>query len=85
MSVEIRYFASVRERLGARDRVELTELSQPTVAALLACLRARSADHAAVLDPGKGLRMACNQLLCNADQPLVDGDEVAFFPPVTGG
>ena len=33
----------------------------------------------------RGLRMACNQALCEADEPLSDGDEVAFFPPVTGG
>ena len=45
----------------------------------------RSPAHAAALDLGKGLRTACNQTLCNAEQALQDGDEVAFFPPVTGG
>ena len=43
------------------------------------------AAHAAALDLGKGLRTACNQTLCNSDQVVQDGDEVAFFPPVTGG
>lgn len=85
MSITVRYFASVRERLGAEDAVELSALAEPTVGALLACLQARSPEHARALDPDRGLRMACNQALCEADQPLADGDEVAFFPPVTGG
>lgn len=85
MSITVRYFASVRERLGAQESVDLTALAQPTVGSLLSWLQARSADHARVLDLDRGLRMACNQALCEADEPLSDGDEVAFFPPVTGG
>lgn len=85
MSISVRYFASVRERLGAQECVELNALAQPTVGALLTWLQSRSEAHARVLDPDRGLRMACNQALCEADEPLSDGDEVAFFPPVTGG
>lgn len=85
MSITVRYFASVRERLGAQESVELAALAQPTVGALLTWLQARSDDHARLLDVDRGLRMACNQSLCEADEPLSDGDEVAFFPPVTGG
>ena len=85
MSITVRYFASVRERLGAQEAVELAALAQPSVGALLAWLQARSDEHARMLDPGRGLRMACNQALCDTDEPLSDGDEVAFFPPVTGG
>lgn len=85
MSITVRYFASVRERLGTQESVDLGELAPPTVGALLTWLQARSAEHARVLDVGRGLRMACNQALCEADEPLSDGDEVAFFPPVTGG
>ena len=85
MTITVRYFASVRERLGAQDSVELAALPQPTVGELLAWLQARSADHARLLDPDRGLRMARNHTLCEADEPLSDGDEVAFFPPVTGG
>lgn len=85
MSITVRFFASVRERLGAQESVELAELESPTVGALLTCLQARSAEHARVLDFDRGLRMACNQALCEASEPLSDGDEVAFFPPVTGG
>lgn len=85
MSITVRYFASMRERLGAQETVELTALTQPNVGALLAWLQASSPEHARVLDLDRGLRMACNQALCEADEPLSDGDEVAFFPPVTGG
>ncbi len=85
MSITVRYFASVRERLGAQESAELADLPQPTVGALLTWLQGRSPEHARLLDVDRGLRMACNQALCDADEPLSDGDEVAFFPPVTGG
>lgn len=85
MSITVRYFAAVRERLGAQDSLELSDLARPTVGGVLACLQARSDEHAHALDLDRGLRMACNQALCDADEPVRDGDEVAFFPPVTGG
>ena len=85
MSITVRYFASVRERLGPQDVVDLTGLDQPTVGGLLAWLQARSVEHARLLDPDRGLRMALNQALCGPDELLSEGDEVAFFPPVTGG
>lgn len=85
MTITVRFFASVRERLGAQECVDLASLDRPTMGDLLAWLQARSDDHARMLDPDRGLRMARNQALCEADEPLVDGDEVAFFPPVTGG
>ncbi len=85
MSLTIRYFASVREKLGSQESVELSALASPTVGALHHWLTQRSDAHAAALSPERGLRTACNQALCDADQALADGDEVAFFPPVTGG
>lgn len=85
MSITVRYFAAVRERLGAQESVDPSALAEPTVGALLTWLQARSDAHARSLDPDRGLRMARNQALCDPDEPLSDGDEVAFFPPVTGG
>ena len=54
------------------------------VAALRAHLAAQSDRWALALDEGK-LLAAVNQTLVELTHPLADGDEVAFFPPVTGG
>jgi molybdopterin synthase sulfur carrier subunit len=48
-------------------------------------LMALSPQHAEALAPQKAVRAALNQVACTEDAPLSDGDEVAFFPPVTGG
>lgn len=85
MPLTIRYFAAVRERLGAEESIALADTPARTVGELHAWLLSRSPAHAQALDPDRGLRTACNQALCDADQPLGEGDEVAFFPPVTGG
>ena len=89
MKIHIRYFASVREQLGAGEWVTLEPLEGAAmpgnVGALRTWLIARSEAHAAALDLGRGLRTAYNQTLCGPDQPLAEGAEVAFFPPVTGG
>jgi molybdopterin synthase sulfur carrier subunit len=90
MKIQVRYFASVREQLGAGEQVTLQEDAAgaavpQTVGQLREWLAGRSPDHAAALSQAKSLRMAFNQTLCAADQALADGAEVAFFPPVTGG
>ena len=54
-------------------------------AALAACGLLRAADPAPVLATTRNLRCAVNQEMAPAATPLKDGDEVAFFPPVTGG
>lgn len=84
--IQIRYFASLRERLGAHEQVDAAELPQPrTVGALRDWLCARSAAHAEAFAAARQVRAACNQVMCDDDEPLDDGAEVAFFPPVTGG
>ena len=88
MKIAVRYFASVREKLGAGQEVAWVDgaLGAPaTVGELRAWLIDQSADHAEALAMSKGLRAACNQTMCSAHEPLTDGAEVAFFPPVTGG
>lgn len=85
MSITVRYFAAVREQLGPSEILSWADTGAHTVGELRQWLIGRSAAHAAALDLGKGLRTACNQTLCSADQAVQDGDEVAFFPPVTGG
>ena len=77
MSISIKFFASLREQLG-RDDCELEAGSVQTVAEAWS----RATDDAAM--PTNTL-MALNMEYVGADAPVSDGDEVAFFPPVTGG
>lgn len=83
MKVEVRYFASVREALGTAEQVELPAGS--TVAQLRELLIARSPRHAQALARERAVRCALAQRMCAEDAVLVEGAEVAFFPPVTGG
>jgi molybdopterin synthase sulfur carrier subunit len=82
--LHILYFASLRERLGcAAESLPLPE-GVADVGGLLAHLAARGGEWAAL--PGvKNLKCAVNQDMARLDAPVRDGDEIAFFPPVTGG
>ncbi len=87
MKVSVKYFARVREALGAGQALAWDDASHApgTVGDLRLWLAEQSPVHAQALAPGQALRAAHNQTMCHPDQPLADGDEVAFFPPVTGG
>ncbi len=83
MKVQVRYFASLREALGAQQLLDMPAGS--TVGALRDALAASSPRHAEVLARGRAVRCALAQQMCDESTPLVDGAEVGFFPPVTGG
>ena len=83
MKVRLRFFASLREALGAQEQLELPEGSR--VADARNQLIARGAPFDTSLARHKALRAALNQTLCDESAALADGDELAFFPPVTGG
>ena len=83
MIIHLRYFASVREVIGTGQETVQTQAAH--VGALRSELMAISPLHAEALAPQKAVRAALNQVACGEDAPLSDGDEVAFFPPVTGG
>lgn len=83
MKVRVRYFASIREALGLGG--EAVETSAATVGALRDELIARGGAHAEGLARGKAVRVALDQVMGDEAQPLAEGCEVAFFPPVTGG
>jgi sulfur-carrier protein len=83
MQITVRYFASLREALGAQEQIELPEAT--TLAALRDALIARSPRHAEALRRSRSLRCAINQQLVEEAASLSAGAEVAFFPPVTGG
>lgn len=81
--IKVVYFASIREQLGC-DQEQLESAAGQTVAALLQTLKERGAPWDTVLG-SSSLLIAVNQQMVAADQVVNDGDEVAFFPPVTGG
>ncbi len=85
MKIQLRFFASMREKLGMSE--ELVELPEGinTVGEVRLWLIARGDLWAEVLAEGLALRMAYNLEMCDAATAIVDGAEVAFFPPVTGG
>jgi len=84
MTVRILYFAGLREAVG-RDAEEMALAPQlATVADLRRHLLQRGGAWNA-LAQGKSLRVAVNQRMAEPLTAIRDGDEVAFFPPVTGG
>ena len=83
LTIDVRYFASIREALGAGEKVAMPPGA--TVAGLRDALIARSPDHARVLARGRSVRVAVNQTLSDETVAIAEGAEVAFFPPVTGG
>jgi sulfur-carrier protein len=82
-SVQLRYFASLREALGAGELLELAAAT--TVGALRHTLIARGGHHAELLARTRAVRCAVDQVMADDDTPVAPGSEVAFFPPVTGG
>lgn len=83
MTMDVLYFAWVRERIGIpRERIET---SAATVADLVEELRAREDRYAAAFADVSALRVAVDQELTDFHAPLDGAREVAFFPPMTGG
>ena len=83
--VTVLYFASLRETLGvAREQVALPA-GVPTVASLVESLRSREGAWPVAFAEQKPWRVAVNQRMADLATPVKPGDEVAFFPPVTGG
>lgn len=83
MNITVKYFASIRETVGVSSESVFTTAA--TLAALRDELLARGGAWAESLARGRAVRMALNQVMSDESATLVDGAEVAFFPPVTGG
>lgn len=81
--ITLLYFARLREALGVSS--EQVDLPANDVTGLLAWLRSRGGAWEEELAPGRAFRVAVNQDMADATTMLRDGDEVAIFPPVTGG
>lgn len=83
--MKVLYFAWLKTATGVAEE----ELSPPpevtTVAALIEWLKTRSPRHAEALADPAAVRCAVNQDYARPEDPVAPGDEVAFFPPITGG
>ena len=83
--MKLLYFAWVRQKIGSSEEDITAPSSVTTVAALVEFLRKRGAGYEAAFRDVKLLRVAVNQDYVGREHPLREGDEVAIFPPVTGG
>jgi len=83
MNVTVKYFASIREAIGVAS--EQRDTHAGSLAALRDELIALGGGRAESLARGKAVRLALNQVMRDESAALTEGDEVAFFPPVTGG
>jgi sulfur-carrier protein len=84
-SVTVLYFAWLRERIGASEESCDLPPGDTSVADLVGVLAARSHRHAAAFRNRATVRCAINQEFADPASVVRPGDEVAFFPPVTGG
>jgi molybdopterin synthase sulfur carrier subunit len=83
--INVLFFARLREELKtASDTLDYApEIT--TVGAVVTQLKLRGGVWQEVFGDGQTVLAAVNQEMCDMDAPVSDGDEVAFFPPVTGG
>ncbi len=83
--MKLLYFAWLRARVGHAEEDVALPPEVRDVAGLLDWLRRRDGLYAEALRDLKVIRVAVNQEYVGRDHPIRDGDEVALFPPVTGG
>ena len=83
--VRILYFAWLRERMGRTEEDLPLPSGVATVGGLVALLQGRDAAGATAFAHPAMVRAAVNQEFATPGTPIRDADEVAFFPPVTGG
>ena len=83
--ITVLYFARLRETLGTSSESIALPATVRDVEGLRTLLVARGGEWEQELAPGRPVRAAVNQAMALGDAQVTDGDEVAFFPPVTGG
>jgi molybdopterin converting factor subunit 1 len=83
--MRVLYFAWLRQKVGLAEEEVAPPAEVRDVAGLVAWLAARSPAYAGAFADPRQVRAAVNQDFAPPDHPVRPGDEVAFFPPVTGG
>ena len=84
MTVKIVFFASLREELGVNS-IDLQISDSSSVSSLISQLADQQSAEWLDILTAENIRIAVNQSIISEDVGVNDGDEVAFFPPVTGG
>ena len=85
MSVKLRYFAWVRERIGKPEEDVDIPAGVGTVAELMVWLASRGEEYAYAFENPKVIRAAIDRTHVKPQSPIGAASEIAFFPPMTGG
>lgn len=85
MRIKLVYFAWVREKIGKGEEAIELACETITVGDLIAHLKSLGEEYGAALEHEKVIRAAINQEHADHDELVRDGNEVALFPPMTGG
>jgi molybdopterin converting factor subunit 1 len=83
--MKVLYFAWLRQRTGVGEEDVSPPDTVKDVAALVEWLRGRGPGHAEALGDLSAIRVAVNQEFATLETKISEGDEVALFPPMTGG
>ncbi len=85
MTVTLRYFAWLRERVGRSEEVLDVPSGVKTVADLILWLKDRGPEYAAAFERADVIRAAVDHTHVRQEAPIAGAREIGFFPPVTGG
>ncbi len=83
--IKVLYFASLRDRIGTTSEDLELPPNAATISDILQILRSRKGAWADTFDNDSLILTAVNQEMAGPDEVVRNGDEIAFFPPVTGG
>lgn len=83
--MKVLYFAWLKDRIGTDEEDLTPPETVNTVGALIDWLIAKGGGYAAAFEDREVVRAAVNQNYAEEDAAISPGDEIAFFPPVTGG
>ena len=85
MTIKLRYFAWVRERVGKPEEDIEVPAGVATVAELMTWLSSRGEEYAHAFENPKVIRAAIDRTHVKPDAAIASAGEIAFFPPMTGG
>lgn len=83
--MKILYFAWLKEKIGMSEEEVVLPSTVATVGDLFDWMRSRGPGFAGALADGNAVKVAVNHVYAQLNDPVGDKDEIAFFPPVTGG